>query len=121
MNKQKIILIVVFLILIAGIGFLGHKCFVLQDELKSAKASLQDRQINEQVLDFALFFIEHVLKAEAEVDFETRLLLENKVRNLGDELVLKHWNVFVESKTDEEAQRNVKNLLELLINKIKVN
>ncbi len=70
------------------------------------------------VLNFIKFFIEKVLKAENEVDFETRLKLKNAVRNLSDEEILNQWNKFVESKTENEAQEEAKNLLEMLINKI---
>ncbi|MCK4520627.1 hypothetical protein KAT95_02040 [Candidatus Parcubacteria bacterium] len=69
-------------------------------------------------MNFIKFFIEKVLKAENEVDFETRLKLKNAVRNLSDEEILNQWNKFVESKTENEAQEEAKNLLEMLINKI---
>jgi hypothetical protein len=85
---------------------------------------LESQKTNEKVLDFTKLFIEKVLKAETEVDFETRLKLENAVRNLGDEEILTQWQKFTESKTEAEAQEEVKNLLEMLlemlVNKIKV-
>jgi len=64
--------------------------------------------------------IEKVLKAETEVDFETRLKLENAVRNLEDKEILARWSKFIESKTEAGAQEEVKNLLEALVNKIKI-
>ncbi len=85
---------------------------------------MESQKTNEKVLDFTKLFIEKVLKAETEVDFETRLKLENAVRNLGDEEILTQWQKFTESKTEAEAQEEVKNLLEMLlemlVNKIKV-
>lgn len=49
---------------------------------------------------------------------ETRLRLENAVRDLNNEQILAQWQKFTTSKTETEAQTQVKNLLELLVNKI---
>jgi Na+-transporting NADH:ubiquinone oxidoreductase subunit NqrC len=112
--------IILVLILLAGNIFFGLKYSAVQKELKLTQTSLETQKTNEKILDFAKLFIEKVLKAETEVDFETRLKLENAVRNLGDEEILEQWNKFVNSKTEAEAQEQVKNLLEMLVNKIKV-
>ena len=61
-----------------------------------------------------------MLKAEKEIDFETRLKLENAVRNIGDDEILIQWQKFIESKTEAEAQTGVKNLLDLLVDKIQI-
>ena len=120
MKNRKTILIIIILILIAGNVFFGLKYSAVQKELKLTRATLETQQTNEKVLEFTKLFIEKVLKTEIEVDFETRLKLENAVRNLGDEEILAQWNRFVDSKTEAEAQTEVKNLLEMLVNKIKV-
>ena len=117
MIKQKTFLILI-LILLAGNIFLGIKYFLVVKELRQTQAALQTQKTNEKVLEFAKLFIKEVLKAEKEVDFETRLKLENAVRNLDDEEILKQWSEFVNSKTESEAQNQVKNLLELLVSKI---
>lgn len=119
MNKQKITLIIILILLIGNI-FSGYKYFASQKELEATKATIKTQQINEKTLDFTKLFIEKVLKAETEVDFETRLKLENAVRDLEDNEILAQWQKFVESKTETEAQTEVKNLLEMLVNKIKV-
>lgn len=59
-------------------------------------------------------------KAEIEIDFDTRLKLETAVGNLNDEEILNQWQKFVDSKIEAEAQEEVKNLLEMLVNKVKV-
>ncbi len=81
---------------------------------------METQKTNEKVLEFAKLFIEKVLKAKTEVDFETRLKLENAVRNLDDEEILVQWQKFTESKIEAEAQEEVKNLLEMLVNKIRI-
>lgn len=118
MTKQKIILIVIILILLAGNVFFGVKYSALQKELKLTQVTLETQKTNEKVLDFTKLFVEKVLKADTEIDFETRLKLENAVRNLNDEEILAQWQKFTESKTETEAQETVKNLLEILVGKI---
>jgi len=120
MNKIKTTLIlIIVLILLAANVFLGVKHISLVKELRQTQAALQTQKTNEKVLGFLKLFIKEVLKAETEVNFETRLKLENAVRNLEDEEILTQWKKFTESKTEVEAQEEVKNLLEMLVNKIK--
>lgn len=118
MNKQKTILIIIILFSLAGNIFLGYKYSVIKEELEAAKANFKNQQTSEKVLEFTKLFVEKVLKAEKEVDFETRLKLENAVRNLGDEEILAQWNRFIDSKTEADAQNEVKNLLAMLVGKI---
>lgn len=119
MNKQKITLIIV-LVLLVGCIFFGFKYFSVVKELHQTQTTLQTQKTNEKVLEFTKLFIEKVLKAQTEIDFETRLKLENAVRNLNDEEILAQWQKFTESKTEAEAQEEVKNLLEMLVNKIRI-
>lgn len=65
-------------------------------------------------------FINDVLKSEGEVNFETRLKLENAVRNLQDEEILAQWQKFTNTQKEADAQTEVKVFLEMLVNKIKV-
>lgn len=120
MANRKTILIIIILLLLAGYAFLGIKYFAVQKELRQTQAALETQKTNEKVLDFTKIFIGKVLKAETEVDFETRLKLENAVRNLNDGEILAQWQKFAGSKTEVQAQEEVKNLLEMLANKIKV-
>jgi len=118
-DLDKVFLVLVILILLAGNVFFWMRYSAVQQELEKAKETLAIQEINEKVLDFSKLFIEKVLKTEGEIDFENRLILENAVRNLGDEEVLNQWQKFTGSQTEAEAQIEVKNLLELLVLKIK--
>ena len=115
---SNLFLIIVVLILLISNAYCAVKYFAVEKEFQQAQTAIETKQTQEQVLEFTKLFIEKVLKAEAEIDFETRLKLENSVRALGDEEVLSQWQKFVESKTEEEAQEEVKNLLEMLVSKI---
>ena len=125
MTNQKTILIIlsiVIFVLLASNVFLGMKFISAQKDFQRIESALETQEnqtrFNEKNLEFTKLFISKVLKAESEVDFETRLTLENAVRNLEDEQILSQWQKFVDSKTDDEAQIEVKNLLEILISKI---
>ena len=120
MKKQKIILLVIILLLIASNVYFGFNYLNTQKELCQTKATLEAQATNEKVLDFTKLFITEVLKSETEIDFEARLKLENAVRNLDDEEILAQWQKFTESETETEAQEEVKNLLEMLAGKIKI-
>ena len=102
-------------ILLVGNVFFASKYLSAKKESATA---IQVHNVDEKTLEFAKLFISGVLKADSEVDFETRLKLENMVRNLGDKEILAQWQKFVESKTEVEAQNNVKDLLEVVVNKI---
>ncbi len=118
MTKQKTIITIIILLLVAGNVFLGVKYWSSQKEVKETQSALETQQINVKVLAFTQLFIEKVLKAETEVDFENRLKLENAARDLNDEEIFAQWQKFVGSQTEAEAQENVKDLLEILVNKI---
>ena len=118
-DLSRILLIIVVLILLVGNVFFWLKYSATQKELLKTTQALETQKTNENLLNFAKLFIDTVLKAEGEIDFETRLQLENAVRNLNDNEILAQWQKFVESKTEIEAQKEVKNLLEILVSKIK--
>lgn len=118
MSKTKLLVIALVSILLAGNVFLGIKYFADQAELRQAQAFLKIQTVNGKIVRFTKLFVNKVLKAESEVDFETRLRLENAVRDLNDEEILTQWQKFTGSKTEAEAQIQVKNLLEMLVNKI---
>ena len=118
MSKQKTILSIVILILVAGNAFFAVKYFSTQRELNQIKTVAEAKNTNEKVLNFTKLFIAQVLRADGEVGFETRLKLENAVRDLNDEKILAQWQKFVESETESEAQEEVKNLLEMLVGEI---
>ena len=118
MSKQKTIISVIILILIASNAFFAVKYFSTQKELNQVQTVANAKNTNEKVLNFTKLFIAQILKADGEVDFETRLRLENAVRDIDKEEILAQWQKFVESETEEEAQGEVKNLLEMLVKEI---
>ncbi|OHA18250.1 MAG: hypothetical protein A2664_02175 [Candidatus Taylorbacteria bacterium RIFCSPHIGHO2_01_FULL_46_22b] len=116
-KKTRLILIIAFgALLIVAVYFI-LKTYSLSKALSIAKTDIASVQKNDKVIDFTRVFIEKVLNADREVDFNTRLQLENDVRNLKDDEILAGWQKFTESKTNTEAADNVKELLKILIMK----
>ncbi|MBI2096561.1 MAG: hypothetical protein HYT40_00135 [Candidatus Sungbacteria bacterium] len=116
---KKIYIGLIVILLAGNIFFFFQYLRVQRDAQKTIEAVKAQKAVNVKVRDFAELFIEKVLKAEAEIDFDTRLILENTVRDIGDDEILAKWREFVDSKTEPEAQQKVKSLLSLLVKKIK--
>lgn len=118
MSSQKFIITGIILILLAGNVVLGISHYAVKRQLKAANEFVSTALFNSKVIDFTKLFIAKVLEAEEEVGFEDRLRLENAVRDLGKDKILTRWQVFVNSKTESEAQEAVKELLKVLIENI---
>lgn len=119
MNRAKVIYSLVVVVLFAGMVFFALRCAASLSEVREAKALLERERTNSQMLDFTAMFIDKVVQSKEEVDFETRLALENKVRELNNQAVFDQWNKFTASKTEAAAQVEVKKLLLLLLSEAK--
>jgi hypothetical protein len=119
MNKIiKIILMVVIVLLIAGNFYFACNYFQAKKTALAEAQATARMTFNVKVVGFAKLFAAKVLSADKEIDFETRLQLENSVRATGDQEILDQWNKFTNSESEQEGQANVKKLLELLLNKM---
>ncbi len=108
------------LLLIVGNVFFGIQYINLKSKLSAIATKAETQVMDKKMLEFAKLFIEKVLKAKGEIDFETRLQLENAVRDLKDQDILNKWQAFTESNTEGDAQIGAKDLLGSLIGKIEV-
>jgi len=120
MNNKLFHYFIIFVLIVMNVFYLYHTN-KLTKEINKLRTE-KNRQtitlpLNQRTLEFLSLFIKKVLKAEKEVDFDTRLMLENKVRELNDKEILEAWNKFVNSKSENEAQKNVKDLLDILVDK----
>ena len=113
-------LAILFVVLFFSSLFFGLKYNSLKHELEVKQSLLEKREFNKDILLFVKLFVSKVLKSDQDIDFETRLELENAVRDLEDSEVLAQWKKFTESQTEQEAQTEVRNLLEMLIAKIEI-
>lgn len=118
MFSKKFILTSIILLLISLNIYFGVSYFLESKSRKELENGLETQQLNTKIVVFSRLFVEKVLKAKNEVPFEERLQLENSVRALNDKSILDQWEKFTQSKTELEAQENVKELLSLLVNKL---
>lgn len=118
MKKKSLIFIVVIGLLIVGNIYLASNYSSSSKELSAVKKENESFHKNDKVISFARLFIDNVLKSGKEVDFDTRLKLENAVRAIKDDEILAEWNNFTKSQTEADAQIEVKKLLDLLMKKI---
>ena len=118
-NKRKYILIGLVMVLILSNLFFIFRSSSLSTKLAEKEAQTEISNRNEKMIEFMSLFVEKVLKSEKEIDFDTRLSLENSVRATKDQDLINQWQKFTNSKTEEAAQAEVKNLLGLVADKIK--
>lgn len=116
-SSNKTTLILVLLLLASniawGIGYFGQK-----SALSKAEGELAQITQNKKILAFQKLFIGKVLQADGEVDFDTRVMLQNSVNDTRDEAIIGAWNSFLASKTEIDGQKRVKELLSLLSSKV---
>lgn len=117
-NKKRPWIIVVVGILLIGDVFFGLNYYLTWNDLQAIEATESKVELNQKVVNFISMFIKDVLQANRSVDFDTRLSLENAVRDLHDDQIMAEWQNFTGSKTEADAQNSVKILLGLLISKI---
>jgi len=117
MPRDKIVYLIIVLLLLMDIVFVGQY-FASLERVKIAQNLLATYQHNEKVINFAKMFVSKILKADGEVSFEDRLALENAVRDINSQPIFDQWQKFINAKNETEAQIELKNLLELLINKV---
>jgi len=122
-KKRLPVVIILIVVLLLGNIYFFKKYSNTKKELGQIKPEIiheSDKDVNIAILDFFKFFIGKVLESEGEVDFETRLDLENAVRDLHDEEILEQWKKFTTSENEEGSQEEVRNLMKLLISKIRI-
>jgi uncharacterized protein (UPF0333 family) len=107
------------IILLLATNLLWSVAYVIQkNTLKETKASLEAVNQNKKVASFHKLFVDKVLMSEGVVDFNTRVTLQNSVNDIKDDAITNAWSNFLSSKTEEEGQTRVKELLALLTSKV---
>lgn len=120
-NKSRssvvLVLVIIMVLSVAGNIFLVFNNQKLQKDLQFAVSTLRDKENSIRITNFTRMLVRDVLSADKEVNFETRLQLENAVRELNDPEILAQWKKFTESSAEDQAQTEVKILLRMLLDK----
>lgn len=116
--QKKVLVVILVLLLAANIVLLGN-WYQARSETREGAMCQARMTANTKILTFLRFFVEKVIRADGEVSFNDRLILENLVQGLNNGAISAEWQKFVDSKTNTEAQRNLKSLLDVLIKEVK--
>ncbi|HEY9582825.1 MAG TPA: hypothetical protein VJK09_00735 [Candidatus Paceibacterota bacterium] len=114
-NNSKIFLVILLVLAIVGCGYFAAKASRLDKQVAQLQQEPRISLEAGKTLVFMKDFIANVIGASTEVDFDTRLRLENEVRDLNDAQILTNWKDFIASKTEKEAQEQVLKILQRLI------
>ena len=87
-----------------------------QDEATIAESQKIESRL--QTAQFMKFFIDKVLGTNGTIAFEDRVKLEADIRALGDDTLVKQWQVFVASADSETAQQSAVKLMSMLSNRM---
>jgi len=110
-------LLVVLIVAAAFIILLGQYFILLQKD-KINQETIKLYQHNDKILTFTKLFVKDVLKADGEVPLSQVLILESAARDINSKPIYDEWQKFVKAKSQLEAQIEVKNLLEMLVDRI---
>ena len=111
--KQKQIYIIIIILLLSNL-FLGVKYFNVSKELKETKSITAAQEERTKFSEFNKIFISEVLQAKSEVNYDTRLKLDEMVKDINNKELTAQWQKFTNSQTEEEAQEETVKLLGLL-------
>jgi len=119
MKKKLLLLFISFLVLGNGVLFsLFYQQHANNQKLQTELLSLRQDQ---KTAEFLKMFVYDILQAKTVVDFDTRLKLENAVRDIEDKEIFNSWQAFINSSTEIEAQVNAQKLLQSLADKLLIN
>ena len=120
-TSHRLHTLLVLVVIILTLGILGLAVYVgsLRSQISEGQLNVSPESKDQKIVNFMSDFINLVLRAPGEVDFETRLKLENEVRDTGDEEIIAAWKAFTDAKSEQEAQDRVIDLLALLTGKLK--
>jgi hypothetical protein len=114
-STKKAILILLVVLLCISVVANGWMIYLIYQSVNT----FQSQKNNNSVLSFTSMFVEKVLMADKEIDFDTRLELETTVRSLNNQQIFDQWQAFTKAETKEDASQQAKQLLNLLVRNIK--
>jgi hypothetical protein len=89
-------------------------------KLNDAKEAAESAKTEERLKTsrFMKLFVDKVLGTNGTISFDDRVKLESDIRSLGDQALVKQWDLFVASKDSDSAQKNAVTLMSLLSSKM---
>lgn len=118
-DKTRLVANILMLVLV-GLNIFFSIQYTQNIKTDDAKVSAELIKNEERlkISKFMKLFVDKVLGTNGTISFEDRVKLEADVRGLGDESVVKQWEVFTTSEDSDTAQKNAVLLMSILMNKM---
>ena len=117
-NTKFLSNILVLILLIGNIFFAYQYVAVLRTQGLQQKEQNEKAATRTQVAQFNKFFIDTVINNKSKISPDDRIKLENDMRQIHDENLLKLWDAFVNSKDSKATQENAGKLMAALAGKM---
>jgi hypothetical protein len=118
-DKTRLVANILMVVLVClNIFFSVQYTSNIKQEGIQAEAELAKTEERLQTSRFMKFFIDKVLGTNGTISFEDRVKLESDIRALGDQNLVKQWEVFVASQDSESAQESAVRLMSLLASRM---
>ena len=118
-DKTRLVANILMLVLVVlNIFFSINYTENIRREADREDAEIAKTEERLQTSRFMKFFIDKVLGTNGTISFEDRVKLESDIRALGDQTLVKQWEVFVASQDSETAQQSAVKLMSALASKM---
>jgi hypothetical protein len=118
-DKTRLVANILMVVLVClNIFFSVQYTSNIKKEGIQAEAELAKTEERLETSRFMKFFIDKVLGTNGTISFEDRVKLESDIRALGDQTLVKQWEVFVASQDSETAQQSAVKLMSALASKM---
>jgi hypothetical protein len=108
------------MIILVGLNIFFSIQYTQNMKMNDAKAAAESAKTEERLKTsrFMKLFVDKVLGTNGTISFDDRVKLESDIRSLGDQALVKQWDLFVASKDSDSAQKNAVMLMSLLSSKM---
>ena len=118
-DKTRLVANILMVVLVClNIFFSVQYTSNIKKEGIQAEAELAKTEERLETSRFMKFFIDKVLGTNGTISFEDRVKLEADIRAMGDQNLVKQWEVFVSSTDSETAQESAVKLMSTLASKM---
>jgi len=117
-DKKRLVINILLVLLVALNVFFSiqyNQNLIKEDEAQIAQSNKIEYRL--QTAQFMKFFIDKVLSTDGEIAYDDRKKLEDDIRALGDDTLIKQWEIFSTSN-GTSTQPAVVKLMSMLSNRM---
>lgn len=117
-NARFLTNLLVLVLLIGNIFFAYQYVGTLRAQNAEQKQKDEKNVERTQIAQFNKFFIDTVVNNKSKISADDRIKLENDIRQIHDEELIKLWDAFVNSKDGKTTQESAAKLMAALAGKM---